>query len=312
MNFKNARAYQWSLGIQRQLAGGMIADATYFASASNHMQGTQNINQPPPGPGTPVQVNARRPYPAWGSISMYTWDRNGSFQSLQTKLQKQYGNGLSFLMTYMLSHSIDDLGTPTYQFNLKSVRGNSTVDVRHRFSASPVYELPFGPGRRYATNGIPSKVFGGWQLSALVQLQTGNYLTPGLSGNYSNTASTNDRPDLIGNPNANTPHTKNQWFNTSAFAPRPASGQPGATYSFGNAGKGIISTPGLKTTDLSVVRSFSVHENTKVKFRGDLFNLFNHTNFNFPATTADTPNTFGSITQAQDPRIIQLALKILF
>jgi hypothetical protein len=313
MDFKNARTYQWSLGLQRQLPGGMIAEATYFASATNHMLGTQNINQPPPGPGTPAQVNARRPYPAWGTINMYTWDRNGSFESLQTRLQKQYSNGLSFLATYMFGHSIDDLGTPSNQFDLRTTRGNSTVDVRHRFSASPVYELPFGAGKKFVTTGIPSKVFGGWQVSALIQLQTGNFVTPTLSGNYSNTSSTNDRPDAIGNPNDNAPHTVTQWFNTSAFALRPASGQPGADYRFGNAGKGIIATPGLKTTDLSVVRSFAVHENTKVQFRGELFNLFNHTNFNFPSPlTADTPNTFGKIASSQDPRVIQLALKILF
>src|SRR5262249_50281137 len=151
--------------------------------------------------------------------------------------------------------------------------------------------------------GIPSKIFGGWQLSALVQLQTGNYVTPTLSGNYSNSGATNDRPDVIGNPNQNAPHTTTKWFDTSVFALRPASGQAGATYSFGNAGKGVIATPGLKTTDLSVVRSFAVHENTKVQFRAEFFNLFNHTNLNFPTPlTADTPN-FGGITQAQDPRV---------
>src|SRR5204863_3846617 len=121
--------------------------------------------------------------------------------------------------------------------------------------------------------------------------------------NYSNTSSTNDRPDVIGDPNENAPHTRQQWFNTSVFSLRPASGQPGATYNFGNAGKGIIKSPGLKTIDLSVVRTFAVHENTKVQFRGEFFNLFNHTNFNFPSPlTVDTPSTFGSITQAGDPR----------
>jgi len=312
MNFKNARTYEWSLGIQRELPGGMLADATYFASASNHQQGTQNINQPPPGAGNPAQVNARRPYPAWGSISVYTWNRNANFESLQTKLQKRYGNGLSFLATYMFSHAIDDLGTPSDQNNLSTTHGSSTIDVRQRFSASPVYELPFGPGHRFAPNGVQSRILGGWQISALIQVQTGNPLTPTLSGNYSNTASTNDRPDLYGDPNSGTTHTAAQWFNTSVFKPlRPASGASGATYSFGNAGKGIIKSPGLKTADLSVVRSFTIREQTRVQFRGEFFNVFNHTNFNFPNVQADSAD-FGKITQAQDPRQIQLALKILF
>jgi len=98
---------------------------------------------------------------------------------------------------------------------------------------------------------------------------------------------------------------------TNPPALRPASGQAGATYSFGNAGKGIIQSPGLNTTDLSLVRSFSIGETAKIQFRGEFFNVFNHTNFNFPNVQVDSP-AFGTITQAGDPRQIQLALKILF
>ncbi len=312
MNFKNARTYQWSLGVQREVPGGMIADATYFASVSNHVQGTRNINQPAPGPGTPAQVNARRPYPAYGTINMYQWDRNASFQSLQTKLQKRYGNGLSFLATYMFSHNIDNSGTPSNQNNLRTSRGSSSTDVRHRFVASPVYEFPFGPGRKYLTSGIASKIVGGWQISALIQSQTGNPMTPSLSGNFSNSGATNDRPDVYGNPNTNAPHTREKWFDTSVFLPlRPASGAAGATYSFGNAGKGIIQSPGLNSTDVSLVRSFAVKEAMKIQFRGEFFNVFNHTNFNFPNVQADNAS-FGTISSAGDPRQIQLALKILF
>jgi hypothetical protein len=312
MDFKNARTYQWSLGIQREIPGGMIADITYFASQSNHLQGTRNINQPPPGEGSPAQVNARRPYPSYGTINMYQWDRNAHFESLQSKLQKRFGHGLSFLATYMYSHNIDNLGTPSNQNDLSTTRGNSTTDVRHRFVASPVYELPFGSGHGLASDGIASKVFGGWQISALIQAQTGNPLTPTLSGNFSNTASTNDRPDVYSDPNKDAPHTAQQWFNRSAFLPlRPASGAGGATYSFGNAGKGIIQSPGLVSTDLSLVRSFNVRDTAKFQFRGEFFNVFNHTNFNFPNVQVDN-TAFGTITQAGDPRQIQLALKILF
>lgn len=312
MDFKNARTYQWSLGIQRQVTSDMIADVTYFASRSNHMQGTRNINQPPPGAGTPAQVNARRPYPAFGTINIYQWDRNATFHSLQTKLQKRYGNGLSFLATYMFSHNIDNVGTPSNQNDFRTTRGSSTTDVRHRFVASPVYELPFGKGRRFASEGAASNILGGWQLSALIQAQTGNPLTPTLSGNFSNTASTNDRPDMYSDPNKGAPRTPRKWFNTEAFLPlRPASGQANASYSFGNAGKGVIQSPGLVTTDVSIVRSFAIREDFRIQFRGEIFNLFNHTNFNFPNVQADSPN-FGTISSAQDPRQIQLALKILF
>jgi hypothetical protein len=92
---------------------------------------------------------------------------------------------------------------------------------------------------------------------------------------------------------------------------RPANGQAGATYSFGNAGKGTIKSPGLNSTDVSIVRTFVARETVRVQFRGEFFNVFNHVNFNFPNVQADSPS-FGKISQAQDPRQIQLALKILF
>ena len=318
--FTNARVYEWSLGVQRQLTQDMLAELTYVGESGSHLNQSQNINQPAPGPGTPAQVNARRPYPNYGTISYVEFDGNSHFESLQAKLQKRYGYGLSFLASYTFSKSIDDVGAsggcscgagPTNQYDFRTARGLSAFDVRHRVVLSPVYELPFGKGKPFLSNGVAALIAGGWQLSTLVQWQTGAPLTATLSGNYSNSGGSTDRPDLIGDPNANAPHTPQEWFNTSAFALRPASGQPGATYSFGNEGKGVIVGPGLVQADLSIVRNFQVREWMKVQFRAEFFNLFNHVNFNFPGVVADT-STFGTITGALDPRETQLALKITF
>ena len=313
-NFRNAVTYQWSLGIQRQVAKDLIAEATYFAYQASHQQGTHDINQPLPGLGTPAAVQARRPYPAFGAISMYQWDRTASFHSLQTKLQKKYSNGLSFLATYMWSHEIDDQGTPPNQRDFRTTRGSGTIDTRHRFVISPVYELPFGKGKQFLSHGIVAAIAGGWQIAPLVQWQTGNPLTATMTGNFSNSGGTTDRPDLVADPNANAPHTPQQWFNVKAFdATRAASGGSTATYSFGNAGKGVIVSPGLVGTDLSIVRTFRLNEKGwRVQLRGEFFNALNHTNFNFPTLVANTTSTFGSISSAQDPRQIQVALKINF
>jgi hypothetical protein len=313
-NFKNAVTYQWSLGLQRQVTKDMIAEATYFGYQASHQQGTHDINQPLPGAGTPAQVQARRPYPLFGTINMYQWDRTASFHSLQTKLQRRYANGLSFLATYMWSHQIDDQGAPPNQRDFRTTRGSGTIDTRHRFVISPVYELPFGKGKQFLTHGIAAAIAGGWQLAPLVQWQTGNPLTATMTGNFSNSGGSTDRPDLIADPNANAPHTPQQWFNVAAFsAARAASGAAGATYSFGNAGKGVIVSPGLVSTDLSIVRTFVLGENrARIQLRGEFFNALNHTNFNFPTLVANTTSTFGTISSAQDPRQIQVALKISF
>jgi hypothetical protein len=322
--FVNARVYEWSLGVQRQLAKDMLLDVTYFGSGGAHLNQQQNINQPTPGPGTPTQVNARRPYPAWGTIAYTTWSGNSHFHSLATKLQKRYGYGLSFLVSYTFSKSIDDVGAsgqcacgagPTNQFDLRTARGPSAFDVRNRFVASPVYELPFGKGKPYASKGVLGAIVGGWQLAPLIQVQSGTALTATLSGNYSNTGDAVARPNLISNPNSNAPHTPTQWFNIAAFQIPVASGQPGALYTFGTEGKGVIIGPGLANVDLSIVRTFAVRESIKIQFRVELFDLFNTPVFNNPALVADAPG-FGSITSTTSTgtasRQSQFALKILF
>ena len=310
-NFRNARVYEWSLGIQRQLTNDMVAEAIYMGSAGNHLQITQNINQPAPGPGTPAQVNARRPYAQYGTINYYEFDGNSRFNSLQASLKKRYGYGLSFLAAWTFSKSVDDLGPYTNNFNFTTGRGLSTFDVRNRIVFSPVYELPFGKGKPFLGQGMWAPILGGWQLSSLVQWQTGNPLTATLSGNFSNTGGTTDRPNLTGDPNANAPHTPQQWFNTAVFQIPIASGQPGAPYSFGNEGRDVIESPGLVNVDLSIVRTFQAREWLKVEFRIEFFDAFNHPNFNFPGLVANT-TSFGLISGALDPRLSQFAMKLIF
>src|SRR5262245_59125147 len=192
----------------------MVDEVTYLSSAGNQLRFTQNINQAPPGPGAPAQVNARRPYPAYGSISMYKWDGSSRYNSMQARLQQRYSHGLSFLASYTYSHSIDDVNSRTNAFDPSAARGSSSFDIRQRMALSPVYKLPFVSVKLYLTTGDISKVLAGWQLSPLFQWQTGNPLTPSLSGNYSNSGGTTDRPDVVGDPNSNAPHTQQKWFNT--------------------------------------------------------------------------------------------------
>ena len=311
-NFRNARIYEWSLGLQRQLASDMILEVTYMGSAGNHLRVTQNINQPAPGTGTPAQVNARRPYPTYGTINMIDSVGNSTYESLQAKLNKRYGYGLSFLMAWTWSHSIDDVNAQTSAFDFRSARGPSTFDVRNRVVVSPVYELPFGKGRKWASSGALALIAGGWQISPLFQWQTGNPLTATMSGNYSNSGGTVDRPDVIGDPNDNAPHSPQQWFNTVAFVrSRTANAVAGATYSFGNAGVGIIKSPGLVNADVNIARTFKFREHFEAQFRAEFYNLANHPNLGYPNLVADTA-AFGTISTALTPRVSQFALKIKF
>ena len=321
-NYRNPRVYEWSLGIQRQITSDMLAEVDYFGSSGSHLQLNQNINQPPPGPGTPAQVNARRPYPQWGTITWYAFDGNSHYQSLQAKLNKRYAYGLTFLTSFTYGKSIDDVAgeaggsVESNQYDNMTGRGLSSFDVRYRFVISPVYELPFGKGKPYLSSGMASKIAGGWQLSVLFQAQTGTPLTATLSGNYSNTGDALARPNVTGNPNDGAPHTPAEWFNTSVFQIPIANGKPGALYQFGNEGRDVIQGPGVVTMDVSLVRTFQIREWLKLQFRAESFDFLNHPIFNLPNTTADS-GSFGTITSTiptpgTPNRQNQLAMKIIF
>ncbi len=311
-NLTNPRIYEWSLGVQRQLTKDMLAEVTYMGSAGNHLELNQNINQPAPGAGTPTQVNARRPYPAWGTITYTEFDGNSRFNSMLMSLRKQYGYGLSFLASYTLSKSVDDLGPFTNQYNFTTGRGLSGFDVRSRFVISPVYELPFGQGKQWATQGVLAQIVGGWQIAPLFQWQTGTPLTAALSGNYTNSGGSTDRPNVTCNPNANAPHTPHEWFNTSCFHVPLPSGAAGAQYLFGNEGRDVIEGPGLVNLDVSIVRTFKVREWMKIQLRVESYNALNHPQFSFPNLLADTAS-FGQITgQNNTAREMQYAMKIVF
>jgi len=158
---------------------------------------------------------------------------------------------------------------------------------------SYVLELPFNG--RYA---------GGWQVSGVTTYQTGTPVDAGMSFDNANTGSTGDnRPDLVGNPNTG-PRTPQQWFNTAAFAaPAP--------FTFGTTGKNVITGPGIKTTDFSVIKNVGVGKAGKLQLRFEVFNLLNDTNFSAPNATFGTAQ-FGVISSAGEAREIQLGMKYTF
>jgi hypothetical protein len=320
-DFKTAVVDQWSLGVQRTLTADMLLDLNYFGSKGTHLPLNYNINEPLPAPGTSAQVQSRRPFPAFGNVTYIDTLGNSSYNSLQAKLEKRFSHGLLFITSYTYGHSIDNgAGISTGSsssssiaqntYDLRAERGSSDFDVRHRFTFSPVYELPFGRGRAYLQDGWASKLAGGWQVTGVITLQSGNPYTPSLSGNNSNTLNGFDRPDVIGDANAG-PHGFQAtcgcvlWVDKSNFAvPAPAT--------FGNARRNSIKGPGYKDVDFAIARNFGlIPEHLKMEFRAEMFNMFNHPNFMLPVTDFNS-GAFGQITAANDPREIEFALRFVF
>jgi hypothetical protein len=311
----DAQIQQWSFNIQREITKSMVLEVNYQGSKGTYLPLYYNINQPPPGLGTVAQKQALRPYPAYGNINFLDAVGDSNFNGLLTKLQQRYSNGLSFLLSYTYGKSIDDTpGTPYNVVpsrssaenpqNFKLERGLSGFDIRSRFVFSPVYELPFGPGRKYASsNKYLGWVVGGWELSGIFSTQTGRPFTVLVSTDNANVLGTVDRPNVIGNAN-NGPKTPQQWINVAAFQLAPAG-------TFGNEGRNNVIGPGLTNLDLGLSRVFKVTERIAIQFRAESFNLANHPNFDQPSQTFGVAG-FGSIPSAEAPRQIQFGAKVRF
>jgi hypothetical protein len=293
-DFPQGRVHRWSLDFQQELGTYQMVSAGYVGSESRNLTRQYNINQPVIGAGT---IASRRPYPTFGDITWTDATGSASYKSLELKYQRRQHQGLDLLVSYTLSKAVDDgvvsddAGTAVLNsYDRNAERGYSAWDRRHRFVMSGSYLVPF------------QNIFArDWQLSAIWQLNSGPPFTPVISTDAAGVGNLgNQRPDLVGDPDAVDERTPNRWFNTAAFAV-PAAG------TFGNAGRNILRGPGFNSVDMAVSRRFSVGTSS-VQLRLEMFNVLNRANFLLPNRVVDSPQ-FGVISQALAARQGQIGLK---
>lgn len=317
-DLRTAYMQHWNLSVQRQLGTSSIIEVGYVGSKGTKLLSARDINQ-----GQPNALGfVLRPVPQFDDINILESRANSNYQSLQARYQQRLSYGLSLLASYTWSKSIDDAsnfftsaGDPNFpqdSFNTRAERGRSNFDVRHRLSVSYAYELPFGRGRAFLKDsGWLTALLSGWETYGIVTLQTGRPFTVALLSDIDNSGTgrsslgfgANDRPNLVGNPGL-AGGTPEQWFNTAAFA-FPTRG------TFGNAGRNILDGPDYRNVNASLVKNTALNERFNLQLRAELFNLFNHPNFNLPDNFLGSP-TFGRITSAREPRHIQFGVKLLF
>ena len=315
--YKNPTANQWNLNVQRQITGRDTLSVAYIAQTSVHVLINPNINQAVPGPGA---VASRRAYPNLSDGTLNCTCANASFNSLQITYLYRLAAGFDFQGAYTYAHSIDNssgntnaqgLQNPT---NLRVYRGNSDFDIRHRAVLSWSYELPFGRGKKFASNagGVLQAVAGGWQLNSIDTFSGGSPFTPVMVSSLLNSGSVTQWPNRIGSGHLSNP-TLQQWFNPADFV------SPG-NYIYGNSGRNILSGPGTTQFDFSVFKDFVLSERAsrRLQFRAEAFNVFNTPQFNNPNTQIGNA-AVATITSAGAPllfqrtsRQIQLALKLYF
>ena len=328
-NQRTPYVQQYNLGIQYQLMTDLLLDLAYVGNKGTKLSGSRNINQAaviinPNG----CQSAGPRPYPGFGDIQWMENRVDASYNSLQARLEKRFSRGLSALVSYTwgkaLSEAPDHISTsgggagfdtgvflqPQDGTNLQAERGLAEFDVKHRFVASYIWELPFGQGRHFGNDWstMTNALLGGWQLTGIHAVQSGLGLTATLGGAsvLNIGGERRARPNLVGNPELpESERTVARWFNTDAFAAfSPAQ-------AFGTAGVGIMRGPGMSTFDFTLAKDFAAGERRRIQFRWEVFNALNHANFG-PPNIARESSGFGQILTAAPARIMQFGLKFYF
>ncbi len=327
----------WNFSIERTLGKNYLLDVRYVGTKGTYLPRFIEGNPTIYGPGVnPSNNNQMREYTTcnaagvcnYGSVGLLAGDSNSTYNALQVAFSKQYANGLSFLASYWYSKSLDDISSLNVAgsapnlvagendlaqnpFDLAAEHGPSLFDATHRFMFSGSYALPSWHGAPKAAAWLVN----GWQMNTIASLSTGTPFTVYDSANVSLQGSApeitgfySSRPDLISNPNANQPHTPNEWVSRSPFLQLNPITQAGQ---FGNEGRNVVRGPGIEDVDFSMLKDFNFGETRRLQFRAECFNLLNHPNFGLPENDLESP-AFGQILQAGPPRLLQLALKFLF
>lgn len=314
--WQDFQVQQWNLNVQREITNSLVVELGYQGSTGTRLPQFYNLNQPLPGTGSVTQQQSARPFPQYGNITWLETVGRSSYNGMSLRVE-QRSDTLTFLLAYTYAKSIDNAPGTVFNVspsrssaqdrnNLAGERGLSGFDVRQRLVWSPVWRLPFGKSMPFLNDGPLSAIFGNWEMSGIVTLQTGRPLTALVTRDQSNTLDNLNRPDIIGDVNAG-PRTVQEWFNTKAVRLQTFG-------TFGNAGRNNISGPPLKSLDFLLSRTIRLdrfREGMSMQWRAEMFNALNHPNFGPPVQTVDNAS-FGQITSASDPRQIQFGLKIKF
>ena len=332
-NISTPAVETWSLRVEQQLAARTTLTVGYVGSHSYHQILSEDMNEPVPtflADGSayypPGSTNAN---PALANSTSWVSQGVGMYNALQVDARRSFANSFQLRGNYTYSKNLDDGSawntsvsgnTPAYvEFPLRPRMdwGPGATDVRHQASINGSWELPFGPGHRYARGDSAAIKYGvaGWSLSGILTAQTGFPFSPQLgynptgNGDTRNPVRPNWNPAFSGNLY---PKTPTEYFNPNAFLP-PATG------TYGNVSRDSLEGPGLSELDFSASKNTALTERVHLQFRAEFFNILNHTNFLTPnevvytsATSGISP-TAGVVTATSTTsRQIQFGAKLQF
>ena len=321
--------YNWNLAVEHQFGSSWLGRAAYVGSHATHLSLNTELNPSVYIPGSKLSTDARRLFQPYSSIPYSDQSGNSNYNSLQLTAQKRLSHGISVLANYTYQKSLDNVapssGTtgatttgggsnpplPWYLTgNAPLDYGKSDFNRQNVFVLSYVWQTPALKGSNKLVRGVA----GNWDITGIITYETGLPFSVFSGKDNSGTGLGSDRAVYLGgNPYSSTAACKTapcvSWLNPAAFAVN-------ALGTYGNVGKGALTGPGLFNWDMGVFKNIPITERWRAQLRGEFFNTFNHANFtsssnNYPVIGVSSGG-FGSVTTAGDPRIIQVALKVVF
>ena len=288
MQTDNGSIHQFNLTVEQQV-GNLGLRVSYIGSRSRGLNYNLAINKPQPS--LTAFSQARRPYPQFVGATFAQSTGRTNYNGLQFEVQRKMGSLVTFDAHYTLQSHVSDFLNLENPYN-HEFWNRETFSSRHRGVFNVVVDLPFGKGKRFLAT-VPTAVdyaLGGWRLTTVSILSSGQFFSPSFSGSdTSNTNTVGGLPDRICDGNLpRGERTIARWFDPSCFAV-PAAGK------FGNSGVNILKRPGYNLHHMTIAKDFRINERFKLEYVASMANAFNHPTFNPPISNISVPGT-GRIT----------------
>lgn len=306
----------WNFGTTRELGWGVVGEVSYVGSKGTNLNGLASLRNFDPELLAKIQANN----PIWATgpasnvVTLRLKGFNSSYHSLQAKLNKRFRKGVSFLAAYTWAHALaeasndfiddnnDEIDPESGQWVSRRIKANADFDVRHRFTFSGSYDLPFGRGKQFGGNWNPvvNTFLGNWRLNMITTYQTGQPFTvKGANGILPYRICDGNLPS--------SERTVERWFDFNCFV------TTANTNTRGDAPPNIIWGPNLINFDFGIHKEFRFGERFKLQLRGEIFNAFNRVNLIGPSVNNFVNNESGArLTRQRDNRSMQFGARFYF
>jgi hypothetical protein len=278
-NYVRGYIQTWNFTVEQRVRN-WAASAAYLETRYVDAQSNLQMNWSPINGGTAGQILNRVNGRTASTLYMGTMGTN-TYDGLQTHLQSHFAGGYQVGVTYAFSKGLGYATSAPVQIpdSWRKNRGPLATDITHALSAVAIAELPFGQGKRWAQNGVPSKLAGGWQISGLLVAHSGPPFTAGATGATLNAPYSSQFADCISSPQQL--GSILQWYSRSAFGV-PSAGR------FGTCGTNSLRGPGLLNADLGLQRKFPISERVQLSFRTEIFNIANTPHHSMSSTSVNS------------------------